>query len=232
MAGEVRSAFAALVDDPPKDLVAHFSRNDLPQAPDLGIKVLPLEKSLEYTRAIHHHVVVGKLLGLVVLDDSNNSNPFCYITKGLLRGCILHLSHDDDTCVAFRSLETFMNAMSEAVLRQQGIDEIRDDRPFLLDDQEGLATRLEGLLAGDNDNDSEALILIPLLDTSRLKLMRSLVISPDFYVREAAAQQIAAWPNVDLLAAAEALIDDDYPQVARPARQAVAAIRRLMHGTP
>lgn len=231
MIDNVRSMLSALVPDPPEDLVSHFSRDDLPRVPDLCINVLPLADAAEYTRRIREHVTLGEILGLVVLDDANNSNPFCYVTKGLLRGQILHLAHDDDTHVAFRSLEGFMASISDAVRDRRWIEELRDDRPFLTDDQDALAARIGRFLAEDGVDDIEAVVMIPLLDTSRLDIMKSLASHPDFYIREAAAQQITAWPNIELLAVAEALAGDKYPQVARPGRQAESAIRRLKSAT-
>src|SRR5215471_4511401 len=110
MTNDIRNALATCIADPPDDLVALYS-SPLPLNPQLGIKILPLTDAIKYTRAIHEGTLLGKPLGLSVLDDANDSNPFCYVTGGPAKGCILHLYHDGDTAIEYSSLAAFLTAV-------------------------------------------------------------------------------------------------------------------------
>src|SRR4051812_18459367 len=103
MTSDVRSALAACVTEPPDDLVAMYSRH-LPADPKLDIKILELADAIKQTQGIHDYVLIGKSMGLFVLDDANDSNPYCYVTRGPARGCILHLYHDGDPAIEYSSL--------------------------------------------------------------------------------------------------------------------------------
>ena len=117
-------------DDPPDELVSHFATPPLLHAPDLFINLLNLDDSLAYTDGIQH-TFISKSLGLFVLDDANNSNPFCYVTRGPARGLILQLKHDDASAFAFSSLSSFLGAIADAIETRKTIDSLVFDTCLL-----------------------------------------------------------------------------------------------------
>jgi len=227
MTNHIWTALATCVTDPPDDLVALYS-SALPANQRLGIKILELPDAIKYTRAIQERTLLGNPMGLFALDDANDSNPFCYITRGPARGCILHLYHDGDTAVEYPSLSAFLNALKTAVENQLQIDHLpgKDFRPIV--DQELLCNHIARLIQSDTDEaECELTVLARLLDTARVDSVWSLAQHSSFFVREAAAQLIASHPNAHLIGVAEILANDRHPQVARPGKTALSAVKRV-----
>ena len=214
-------------DAPPDDLVAHFSGDYFPNDRELAINILRLDEALKYTEGIQEHAVLGRPFGLIALDDANNSNPFCYITKGPTRGSILYLCHDGESRITFSSLRDFIAAIEVAIAERTWIEELRPDATLSALDSDAVAEYVARLLE-NGDHTEEICVLIPLLNTSKLKLMESLAKHHDFFIREGVAHQIAANPNVALLDFCNLLATDKHPQVARPGQQALAAVKRLI----
>jgi hypothetical protein len=195
MTDDIRNALATCVEDPPDDLVALYS-SVLPDAPRLGIKILELADAIKYSQAIQDHTLLGKPMGLIALDDANDSNPFCYITRGPARGCILHLYHDGDTAVEYPSLAAFLSALKVALKDEVPIDDLpgKDLRPKV--DQDTLCNHISRLVQADTDEaECELTVLTPLLDTARVDSVRSLSEHASFFVREAVARLIASHPH-------------------------------------
>jgi hypothetical protein len=226
MTNDTRTTLAASVADPPDDLVALYS-SPLLVNPALGIQILPLHEAIKYTRAIHEGTLLGKPMGLFVLDDANDSNPFCYVTRGPAKGCILHLDHDGDTAVEYPSLAAFLTALKAALEEGVFIDDLagKDRRPKI--DQNMLCDHISLLMSSETDEaECELTVLAPLLDTARLDTMRSLSAHSSFFVREAAARLLAEHPHAELVGVAESLAYDRHPQVARPGKMALSAAKR------
>lgn len=226
MTSDIRTTLATCVADPPADLVALYS-SPLLVNPDLGIKILPLPDAIKYTRAIHEGTLLGKGMGLFVLDDANDSNPFCYVTRGPAKGCILHLYHDGDTAIEYPSLAAFLTALKAAINEGVFIDELtgKDRRPKI--DQNALCDRISELISADSDEaECELTVLVQLLDSGRVDTVRLLAEHSSFFVREAAARLLAEHPNGQLVGIAESLANDRHPQVARPGKAALAAVKR------
>jgi hypothetical protein len=212
-------------DDPPDDLVSHFAASSLPNAPNLFINLLNLDDSLDYTSGIQD-TFIGEPLGLVVLDDANNSNPFCYVTRGPARGLILHLKHDDASAFAFSSLSRFLDAIGNAIETHLTIDGLVFDTDFPSVAQPELAAYLQN--QSEHDGVAEVIcIMITLLHEPRPALADSLAAHDDFYVRESLADFIALNPSETLLSAATMLSSDSHAQVARPGKRALDVIRQL-----
>lgn len=223
---DIRSRLAACLDEPPEDLVALYTET-LPHEPRLGIKVRELADAIKYTKAIHDRTLLGRSMGLFALDDANDSNPFCYVTRGPLRGCILHLHHDDDSAIEFSSLSAFIGALRSAVKEASHIDDMsgKELRPKI--DQRALADRIAVLLQADTDEaECELTLLTGLLDTSQTELVRQLAGHSSFFVRESVARLVAAYPTAHLVDVAESLANDRHPQVARPGKTALSAAKR------
>lgn len=215
-------------NNPPLDLVEHFSRPLPIEVPNLWINILDLEASLEYTKIIQEHTLLGKGLGLVVLDDANNSNPFCYVTCGATRGWILHFYHDDDPKFEFSSLLNFNQAIQDAISAQRDIDDLVVESDFSFIDQSALNDRLVWLATEDQEGMVEEIItLFPLLQTSPVASMKLLAKHNSFYVREALACHIREYPTPELADIARMLSRDSQPQVAQLGKAAFTAISAL-----
>jgi hypothetical protein len=226
MTNEIRNALATCVADPPDDLVALYSSPPLDH-PELGISIRPLADAIKYTRAIHERTLLGRPMGLFVLDDANDSNPFCYVTRGPTKGCILHLYHDGDTAIEYSSLAAFITALNAAINEGVFIDDLpgKNRRPKI--DQDNLCNHISRLMSAETDEaECELTVLAQLLDTGRENTVRSLSEHASFFVREAAACVLAEHPNAQLVGVAESLANDRHPQVARPGKTALAAVKR------
>lgn len=227
MTNSIQDALATCVTDPPQDLTLFYASPPL-VAPELGINVLTLEDAIVYTRAIRDNSYLGSPMGLFALDDANDSNPFCYITSGPAKGCILHLSHDDDARIAYSSLEEFVAALKTAIAEETFVDDLPDKNPRPALDQDQLCDRISELTTTDTDEaTAELVFLTSLLDVARTETVRTLSAHADFYVREAVATLISQYPNVKLLEVADALASDPHPQVARPGKAALSAVQRV-----
>jgi len=225
---EIRASLSVCVTDPPEDLIALYAQGDLPREPSLGIHVLDLPAAVQYTQAVQRQTLIGNRLGLFVLEDANDSNPYCYVTRGLLRGSILHLRHDDNSSIEFASLAALLASLRAAIRNGTSIHDLADKelRPPVPQDQ--LAQHFMDLLHENSDESEwELVTLAPLLETAQREVVERMSNHESFFVREAAAQLIANQPDPSLQGLAEQLARDSYPQVARPAQQALAAIARL-----
>ena len=231
MARDAREALAGYVNDPPADLLALFA-SPPPSAPELGINLLKLEDAIKYTQALHDRTLLGKPMGLVALDDANDSNPYCYVTRGPAAGCILHLEHDGDVAVEYPSLAAFLTALNRAVAEGLWVDDLpgKDRRPAV--DQDAVCKRLFELSSSDTDEaECELIVLSRLLDTAKVDAVRQLVGHASFLVREAAAELLSQHPEPRLADEAEALAKDGHPQVARPGKVALSAVKRIATGS-
>ena len=101
-----------------------------------------------------------------------------------------------------------------------------------IEDQHALALEI-GDLAQQEDEDSEVLLCLymPLVSTSSTSVIEMLAGDTSFLVREALAVHMAARPNSDLEHVAAKLAEDSYPQVSRPGKKALSAIRRMKYGS-
>lgn len=192
---------------------------------ELGIHPLTEAESLTYSRALHKFAF-GERLGLVALDDANDSNPFCLVTKGLLRGAVLHLVHDDAPRIRFYSLAAYRRSLVDAHDQGLHIDDlpVPELQPFV--DQSALANLLAGLGGEAGDWAVEQLCLfVPLLVPQDPVLLARLATHKDMFVREAVAELLAYRPRRGLEAVAQRLAADAYRQIADPARRAIERMR-------
>lgn len=197
---------------------------------ELEIHPLSEAASREYSRAIQRFDL-GQRLGLIALDDANDSNPFCLVTKGLLRGAVLHLSHDDGVKVCFASLAEFRRSLAAALAQGLMIDELPQQPLEPLADQRGLSRLLVALCEQGPESAGEQLCLhVPLLDTGRIRDVERLARYPDLHVREAVARLLEQRPNRSLEHVARLLAADRMPQVAREAKRALDRILSLGSG--
>ena len=211
----------------PAELWAFFREAPTLVQDDLGIHPLTEGESRAYSRALHKFSL-GERLGLVVLDDANDSNPFCLVTTGLLRGSVLHLVHDDAPHIRFDSLAAFRRSLVEARDRGLHIDDLPVPPLQPFGDQPALANLLAELSREAGDWAVEQLCLhVPLLVPHDPVLLERLARHRDLFVREAVAELLLERPTRGLDAIALRLAADSYRQIADPARRAVERMRAL-----
>ena len=226
MTQPILDALRPYCEVPPDDLVGHFAGDHFPTDLELSINILRLPSAIEYTAGIHRHTILGVPFGLVALEDANNSNPYCYVTKGPTRGSVMYLCHDGDSRIAFSSLRDFMAAIETAITNRTWIDDLPRDETLAGLDRIAIVGHATRLAEADGAAE-EICVLVPLIPTTEVGLMNILSQHTDFFVREAVAERLAANPNVALLAAAERLAADQHPQVARPGKRALSAVNRV-----
>lgn len=223
----VKQRLSKVTDPPPDDLVDFYEHGDLPQRADLRINVLPLAEAVKISLGMRGVGLFGSM-GLLILDDANDSNPFCYITKGPARGGILHLCHDGVTAVEYASLSTWLAALRSAMIAGADIDELKGKQEFHPEfDQAVLSAHASALAVEDSEAaETELPILAKLIDTKNSALVAALAAHPYCYVREAAAELIQARPTSALRDVAKRLSQDRVPQVAGSGKAAQLAVRR------
>jgi len=216
----------AVLGSAPGDLVAYYEAGTFPNYPGSRIRCLPFEAAKLYTQQILQ-IPVAARLGLWVLDDANDSNPFAYISKGPCAGMVVHVRHDDDWEVAFPSFRRFLAAMVDAGTRGLAIDEVA---------REPINAALDPAifeLARDGSDDATALIVayLPAAALLQKATKEILVAHDDFFVREAFGEFVSENPSAEDLGLAQQLAADRHAQVARAGMGALRAVKRAMHGS-
>lgn len=67
--------------DAPAELLVFLDQAASLQSETLGIAMLGRAACREYSRAVRG-TALGEALGLVALEDANNSLPYCYVVRG------------------------------------------------------------------------------------------------------------------------------------------------------
>ena len=73
------------------------------------LQILPLDGVLRFVAGMGEFGIPQEW-GYFPLTDFNDSNPYCVCCKGVLTGSIAHVRHDDNACLEFRSLWSFLDA--------------------------------------------------------------------------------------------------------------------------
>ena len=224
MSENVASLLHAVCVDPPEDLIAHFAAPPIRDL-DLSINTLDVGSAVFCSEALAD-LDYGAALGLIALDDANDSNPYCYVTKGPCAGLVFHLRHDGDPCFVFSSLDTFKDALRGLIANRKCIDDIVPESRFPSVDQGQLQAFLRSAVK-DEVVVEVICAYLPVLQEPLAELLANLADIDDFYLREALAEYIVARPQSEYLAVAEALAGDSHPQVARPGANALKAVKRI-----
>ncbi|MBB1625336.1 hypothetical protein [Achromobacter sp. UMC71] len=204
-------------------LDAYFATIDSPAFAALGL--LPRDRALELTSAMHGHPVVELLQGLV-LDDPETSNHHLLLGRAPLTGRVLYLTHDGDSRVVFDSLADFAAAARQA--GEQGVDmeELHPDPSPLVDGQPPLGSLIRELLQEDAGVEV-VLALIPSLDLNDLALLEALARDDDFFLGEAVAMAIEKRPSQALRSIAVLCQAHPHGQVSRAGTRALQRIDAL-----
>lgn len=214
----------------PDEVVAFLAEAQELNNADLGINILSAEQSRSYSEALHGFSATAEL-GLVALDDANDSNPYCYISNGPAAGMVLHYTHDGAPQIKFESLAAFRAALAEL----PGNGTTMWDLPFEEFEPVGLVSALgseaAALLSHPDSDHAEFLLCLymPHTPLEDAELVKALAGHVSFFVREAVAVAIAERPTPELLAVAERLAEDEHPQVARPGKKALGAVKRTVY---
>jgi hypothetical protein len=210
----------------PDEVLAFLADAEVLRDESLYINPLSPAECARQTELIRG-VSIADALGLIVLDDANDSNPFCYVTVGPARGMVLHFSHDFGPAFRFLNLSMFLAALRAAHDGRLKIDHLPMSRLPPHPDQSMIRALLQVQLASP-DEDAAALftLYVRLLDPRDLEIINLGANNVDFLVREAVAEFLADNPLVEHRAILTTLASDGYPQVCRPAQQALATLIR------
>jgi hypothetical protein len=213
-------------ENAPAEVIAFLRDVKSPRSLEPRIGLLTLDQSRRYSGALQEFPV-GQSLGLIALNDANHSNPFCYISRGIARGMVVHFSHDPEPELRFPDLESFRHSLATVVQDGRDIDELPGEPLRPHKDQQELARTLAEF-TGRNDGDTEFLIclLVPLLAPDQAEVIDRLANHESFFVRERTAKFIASHPHPGLRPVAERLALDSHPQVARPGKEALSRVNR------
>lgn len=218
---DIAQDLISLIGSAPADLVGFYEHDALPDHPDSRVHLLPFGEARAYSLDMNSVPVFGRL-GLWILDDANDSNPYAYISRGPCAGMVMHASHDGDARIAFASLAAFLAALRVVGEAGEDIDALPHEELHL-----SLDAEFEQLAREDSE-DAVFLICTYLRASTALReaAQAALLGYGDFYVREALAAHIAHHPHAHYLAAAQVLAGDGHPQVAGAGKKAVGALHR------
>lgn len=210
----------------PEVVAAFLLEVEALRAPELHINPLSPEEAAQQSDDMTETSIFGELLGLVVLDDAGDSNPYCYISRGPGAGMVLHHEHDGTIGIRFPDLASFGEELRSAVARGDDIHDLRHPPRLRHPDQAALRAELRArLTGGDDDAEPFARVFLPLLDPADVETLELATAADDFAIRESAAEVMARHPLPEHVALATRLALDGYAQVRTPARRALVALK-------
>lgn len=196
----------------PQEVLRLLQLRDELNAPALMINILDEQTSAQRS-SIMQNTSVGKRLGLYVLDDANDSNPYCYISRGVTVGMVVHFNHDPEPKIEFETARAFEAFLRELRARDQELGSVEASPPTH-PNQIALAASLCELARSD-DEDSEFLLClyVPLLRGEHERGLGELVEHKSFLVRESIADAAGIGHLSGCEAALRSLASDPHPQV-------------------
>ena len=186
----------------------------------LGIHVLDPAESARQT-ALLREMEVADRMGLIQLDDANDSNPYCYITSGPAAGMVIHFSHDPEPVIKFPSLDFFAGFLIALKAQDTALWDTEKSAPEHPDQMAlGLALRE---LAGSDDEHAQFLICtyLPTLRADPAAVLGTLAAHPDFFVRESTAEVLGVARIADSRGLLETLAGDRHGQVKSAAQRSL-----------
>lgn len=202
----------------PRELVSYFEAENFRYLPYSRIRCLPFLEAVNATRSILR-TSVGAHFGLFVLDDAQDSNPYCFVSRGPCAGSVLHLRHDGDVSISHHSLDSFCAAI-DGLREDADINDLPSDPDLAFD----TVSTLQSLLITQRDLD----VLVPIyLAVTRYiphETRHALAACDDIFVREAFADWLHRHGTREDLVLVERLAINKQDQVAKPAQQAAAKL--------
>jgi len=182
------------------------------------------EAAVRFTEKLRKVVPLAEEMGLVVLNDTDDSDHYCLMTRGPGVGAVAFLAHDDGASLAFPSLGALHEAMAHASAEGMEIWDVEPGVPSPHADQPSLRDHLGRVLRdGHHDAANVVALLLPLLDPDDLETLTLAAQHRDFLIRETASHFMAAVRRASHRPLLEALAGDRYRQVANPARAALGS---------
>jgi hypothetical protein len=210
----------------PEEVAAFLIEAGALRDPARRINPLTPRESVEHTER-YRRIPVVDALGLIVLDDANDSNPYCFVDEGTARGMVLHLSHDSGPRFRYQNLDEFLSAIRQARSLGLGIDLLPHPALSPHPDQAAIRRILTSQVdAADDDAASTFALFVVRLDPGDIETLELSAKSPDFFIREAVARFLADTEGPAHHALATQLSRDEHPQVSSSAGRALAALKR------
>ena len=175
----------------PKEVTEFLKIRNEVNCLDLGINILSEEDCLLASSHLQS-IRLARHLGLYVLDDANDSNPFCYITEGIAAGMVIHFNHDPEPEIAFLSLNDFAVFLRECHQQKRTLWESETTPPYHPDQKLLAAVISELVRFADDHSESLPCLYISLLRGPHPELVVELSLNPGMYVREALQNAINA----------------------------------------
>jgi hypothetical protein len=179
---------------------------------DLMINVLDEEASARFSSSMQS-MSIGKRLGLYVLDDANDSNPYCFITGGIAAGMVVHFNHDPEPRIEFGTLDAFEKFLRALRMENKELGEYPVPSPEHPNQMALAAVLAELSRAEDEDSEFLLCLYLPLLRGEHKGLLQQLGKHGSFFVREAVADAVGAARLPSTQDIIRSLAADPHPQV-------------------
>lgn len=211
----------------PEELRYYFSNITLNQYPESRIRPLSMYESIELHKELIEYEPIYRELGLFPLDDAQDSNPYCYVSKTPMKGCIFHYIHDDLPLFKFSNISNWANALNKTGESSKDIDDTNYEARIDAKDIIQLCRYIDSSYDSDKNAYSESTVyLIQGLDEHCFTLIEKLSKNSNLFMREAVAKFIGDKPSVTYTTVAETLAGDHYDQVSRLAKRALKEIHK------
>jgi len=209
----------------PEEVLRFLCLRDELNTTELMINILDEHASAQFSSSMQS-TSIGKRLGLYVLDDANDSNPYCYITGGVASGMVVHFNHDPEPKIEFDTLNAFESFLRRLRTNNQELGEVEIPSPAHPNQIALTAVLSEFARAEDEDSEFLLCLYLPLLRGEHRKLLEDLGAHKSFFVREAVAEAVgtAALPGSE--GVVRMLATDPHPQVSSAA---IRAAKKLGH---
>ncbi|PCJ56846.1 MAG: hypothetical protein COA79_17990 [Planctomycetota bacterium] len=213
----------------PNELIEFLSKRESLNNSELSIQILSIEESVEYSVKLSG-IAAFESLCLLPIEDSENSNPYCYVNNGPLKGAIIYLSHDDSAKVMCESIKSFETALNLIIKNGEYFDEIENyfqtisktyNLDFEINSLLNMPEEFEDIV------EFQICIYIPLIEINNISLLDSIANYDNMFIQEALIQQIKKAPLKEHLNLATLLGANPNPQVSDVAKDALIAIQNL-----
>lgn len=209
----------------PTELESYFISRPLSEYPDSRIHPLSMSESIERHKEMSEYEPIYKELGLFPLDEAEDSNPYCYVSKTPMKGRIFHYTHDDLPLFKFSNIDNWVNALNTTGASSEDIDNTDYEGRIDAEDVIQLCRHIDSNYNHDSHEYSKSTVhLIQGLDEYCFHLIDKLSKNSDLFIREAVARLIGEKPTATYKKVAERLVSDDYSQVSRLAQNALNAM--------
>src|SRR4051812_32322822 len=146
------------------------------------------EGAVRVTQQLWERASLAEAMGLVVLNDTDDSDHYCLATRGPAAGAVMFLPHDGGAEFAFPNLRALHDAMVRAASDGTEIWDVERAPPTPHPDQPGLREHLRSSMASrSRDTSNVVSMLLPLLDPEDIGTLRLLATDSDFLIRESVA---------------------------------------------